>query len=62
MSVIRKAKENYWKGIFENCKRNIKQTWRNVNKLLSRTNDKSNFPDYFEISGNRVTNKKNHSK
>ena len=46
-SLIRKAKMIHWHNTFEISKNDIKQTWKNINNILGRNNDKSNFPDTF---------------
>ena len=55
--VLRAAKQNYWTEQFELNKNNMKTTWKNINYLLNRQNDKSNFPDFFLDSNNsHITN------
>jgi hypothetical protein len=45
--LIRAAKENYWKNCFEQSVNDTKRTWKNINYLLNRTENKCNFPKYF---------------
>jgi hypothetical protein len=52
---IRLAKKNYYFHCFETCKSNIKATWNNINLVLNRCNRKSDFPEYFLINGNYIS-------
>ena len=49
--VIRNAKEIYWKDIFDKCRHDMKQTWKNINKLLNKSKANQSYPDFFEING-----------
>ena len=46
--VVRKAKFLYWQNRFESTKRDIKQTWKNINSILNRSQNKKEFPTYFK--------------
>ena len=52
---IRTAKKNYYFYCFEKCKSNIKATWNNINLILNRYNKKSDFPKYFLVNGNYIS-------
>lgn len=43
-------KRNYYSQLVENQKNNIKQTWKTVNKILQKKNDKSSYPDTLTIN------------
>ena len=36
----------------------MKKTWSTINEVLNKTKIKKDFPDYFEIYGMNVSNKK----
>ena len=58
--ILRAAKQKYWTEQFELNKHNMKTTWKNINNLLNRQNDKSNFPEFFLDNNNtKVTNPQN---
>ena len=46
---IRAAKKNCYIHCFETCKSDMKETWRNINTLLGKTNLKKDFPKLFLI-------------
>ena len=46
-SLIRSAKQEYWSRNFELNIQNTKQTWKNINALLKRNTNKSDFPEEF---------------
>ena len=49
--LIRTAKEHYWNNCFESSINDTKQTWKNINHLLNRTENKNNFPEFFMHNG-----------
>ena len=51
--IIRKSREIYFSNLFTTCKHDMKKTWHNINSLLNRSRNKCDFPDYFEINGQR---------
>jgi len=55
--IIRQAKINYWHAQFEENKNSIKDTWQNINKLLHRTKNKNDFPEYFIDNNANITSK-----
>ena len=54
---IRLAKKNYYYGCFEKCKDDIKGTWRNINVILNRTDDKNDFTESFMLDGKIISDK-----
>ena len=59
-NILRAAKQKYWNDQFESSKNNMKSTWKNINNLLNRQNDKSNFPEFFLDNNNtHITNPQN---
>jgi hypothetical protein len=54
---IRLEKRNYYYSCFENCKNDIKGTWRNINNILNRSNDKKDFPKSFLVNDSFISNK-----
>jgi exonuclease III len=57
--LLRAAKQQYWTDQFNLCRNNMKTTWKNINTLLNRNNEKSNFPEFFLHNDNHVTNPQN---
>ena len=54
---IRLAKQKYFQTSFINCNQNIKNTWSIINDVLNETKNKKDFPDFFEINEENVTDK-----
>ncbi len=54
---IRLAKRNYYQTTFSKCKDDIRDTWKIINEILSRTKRKKSFPLFFKDGDNIVTNK-----
>lgn len=52
---IRSAKKGYYYNCFENTKNDIKGTWKNINCLLNRNNDKKDLPKSFLVNGNYIS-------
>jgi hypothetical protein len=52
--VLRQAKAQHWQIQFEKTKRDMKQTWKNINKVLQKTQNKQDFPDAFLLNGNEI--------
>lgn len=52
---IRNAKQNYYFSSFEKCKNDIKATWKNINHILNRFDNKSDFPNYFLVNGTQIS-------
>ena len=58
--ILRTAKQQYWTEQFNMCKNDMKTTWKNINTILRRKNDKSSFPDFFKNDiNNDITNPQN---
>ena len=54
---IRLAKQKYFQTSFINCNQNIKKTWSIINDVLNKTKNKKDFPDFFKINEENVTDK-----
>ena len=54
---IKIAKINHYGKEFEQCKDNIKKTWKKINELLNKCKNKKEFPDYFLINNEKVRDK-----
>ena len=57
--VLRSAKYLYWQQKFKECKSDMKNTWKNLNFVLGRQSNKNEFPNYFSVNGNKISNPKN---
>ena len=53
----RKMKISYFKQILDENKFNIKNTWSILKQAIGKTNDKSGFPNSFNINNKLVTDK-----
>ena len=47
-SLIKTAKKLHWAATFELCKNDMKETWRNINKLMNRNPNKMTIPDVLK--------------
>jgi hypothetical protein len=56
--VIRIAKTNHWNSRFLECSNDIKRTWQNINDVLNKTSNKSEYPKYFTHNNRTVSNPK----
>jgi hypothetical protein len=56
--LIRLAKCTHVHQTFENCKNNIKLTWKNIGNLLSKSVDKSEFPKSFQHNNSTISSPK----
>jgi hypothetical protein len=54
--LIRVAKQLFWKKCFEHSIKDTKLTWKNINNLLNRTENKTSFPEYFIHNGSMYNN------
>ena len=52
MKCVRLAKKMYWENQFEETKNDMKKTWNNINFVLNRHRNKSNFPTVFRANQN----------
>ncbi len=53
----RKAKITYYKNTFEENKYNTKETWKVLKQAIGKVNNKTNFPQSFNLNNKVVTNK-----
>ena len=54
---IRIAKKSYCQNQFQKYKFDSRKTWATINDILSRKKVKREFPEYFIIKNNHVSNK-----
>ena len=54
----RTAKQNHYSQIFHKFKNDIKNTWKTINSIIDRTNDKTSLPQNFTINNNKTSNSK----
>ena len=45
--LVKLAKKNYYEKQFVNYKNNSRMTWKTINEILNRRNEKSTLPDKF---------------
>jgi tetrahydromethanopterin S-methyltransferase subunit G len=55
---INTAKKIHYEETFKRHISNIKQTWRTINEILNKCNNKKDFPSYFIIDSKKITDKK----
>jgi hypothetical protein len=53
---IRLAKKSHYYSCFEKFKDDIKKTWSTINDILNRSKKKKDFPKYFFINGQNISN------
>ena len=57
--IIKAAKRNYQKEIFDKCKNDSKAIWKNINNILGKSNNKKNAPTKInDINGVSLNNLK----
>ena len=56
-SIKRKAKAKYFTDLLQNYANDIRKTWRVLNSITWRKNDKSTISDTFIVDGKKETNK-----
>ena len=56
--TIRLAKFDYYGSQFEKHRNDIKRTWTAVNDILNRTKKSTDFPKYFLVNGQKITDAK----
>jgi hypothetical protein len=56
--MINAAKKSYYQNCFYRFKGDIKKTWCTINDIINNKKRKDNFQEYFELNGNKITNKK----
>ena len=55
LKIIRAAKTHHWHNVYSECKYDMKQTWKNINSILSKTPNKNNLPNSFLHEGHNIT-------
>ena len=55
---IKQAKKHYYTDTFDNCKNDMKQTWKNINKILYRNSPRNDFPDLIIQNDKHNTSEK----
>ena len=55
---IRIAKNIYYSSCFQRYKNDIKKTWATISNIMNKKVNKSEYPEFFEIDGNKVYDKK----
>ena len=55
-SIVKKAKDNYYRELFEKCRGDLKKTWSNINNLISPNRNKSEIEKLI-VNGNEVVEK-----
>ena len=55
-SIVKKAKKNYHKELFEKCRSNLRKTWSNINKIISPNSCKIEI-DKINVNGTDITDK-----
>ena len=54
----RSAKQTYYNEIFIKYRNDIRNTWKTINSIIGKQNDKSNTAQRFKINGNLVSEPK----
>ena len=54
---INLAKKKYYYNCFDKFKGDVRKTWSLINEALNRNKSQTDFPEYFEINGMKVSNK-----
>ena len=57
-TLKRKAKQMHYANLFHEYGNDIRKTWRVLNSLIGRSNDKSSVSDTFVINGQKVNDKR----
>lgn len=55
---IRQAKKSYYYRTFEKHKSDMKKTWDTIKGLLNANKQKSDFPNFFKVNGENISNHK----
>ena len=53
--VRRQAKSQYYKQLLQKYSTDIRKTWKVLNSIMGRTNDKSCIPDTFIVDNSKIT-------
>ena len=55
--LIRQTKIKYYSDQFDKNKSNIRHTWSTIKEILNKCKDKKDFPTFFTIKGENITDK-----
>ena len=55
--IKRTSRQQYYDNLLQNYKHDIRKTWRVINNLIGKTNEKNTISESFEIDGINITNK-----
>lgn len=53
---LRESKQHYFASTFAKYKCDIRNTWKTINEIISRKNNKNSFPESFSINNIETTN------
>ena len=54
-STLRAAKRNYFEKKFEECKSNMKSTWRPLNEIINKRKSRNSMQSSFVIDNKEIT-------
>ena len=54
---INQAKKSYYDDKFKRYITNMKKTWTTINEILSKSNNKNQFPSYFTMKDKKISDK-----
>ena len=54
---INQAKKNYYSACFNKYKGDLRNTWKTIKEVLNKTKKKAQFPDFFKINDEKLTDK-----
>ena len=54
---INQAKKSYYDDKFKRYITNMKKTWTTINEILSKSNNKKEFPSYFTMKDKKISDK-----
>ena len=58
-AVLRYCEKQYYTDLLQNCKNNIRDTWKVLKKVIGNENKKSQYPSEFKKNNNSITGNKN---
>ena len=58
-AVLRYCEKQYYTDLLQNCKNNIRETWKVLKKVIGNENKKSQYPSEFKKNNNSITGNKN---
>ena len=47
----------YYDNMFKTYVTNVKKTWTTINEILNKTNNKKDFPSYFVLNDQKLSDK-----